>query len=576
MWIRKTLAGLTLTIGVGLLVSTAATNAADGDAKADKKKARLAKLLEAKKKTEVEKPPEPKDGGKAVVIAKTPPAAPAKPMATADLAKLIDTGIDKTLQAAKIQPSSQTSDAEFLRRVSLDITGVIPSVERATAFLDDRSPDKRAKLIDELLAAPEYGKHMADIWATLMYPIDSDNRFVAKAPMREWLAEKFNQNMHWDTMAYELMTATGDYDKNGAVGYAMANRGVDKMTDSVGKLFLGVQIQCAQCHNHPFTHWKQAEYWGLAQFFYKVNVSNPRAAKDGGTISVSEDGRVNRKINALPEAAKSTAPKYLGADQVKLNSAEPYRPALAQWICTPQNPFFAKAFVNRLWSQYFGRGFVNPVDDLSEENVPTHPELLAALSKEFGAGGFDVKQTIRGICNSQAYQRSSKPTGDNRDDKTMFSHQGIKVLTAEQLFDSLTSVIGAPAAGKKDGMKAPAPKGGPQGMRDQFALFFMGSDNAKPTDYEAGIPQALRLMNSPLMASGRLLSAANRIAEVARPTTTPDKAVEKLYLGTLSRRPTADEQKKMKDMITKQTDPRQAYADVMWVLLNSSEFALNR
>ncbi|WP_020468243.1 DUF1549 and DUF1553 domain-containing protein [Zavarzinella formosa] len=578
MWIRKTIATLSLTIAVGMIVSQASSNAADGDTKADKKKAKQLKLLEAKKKAEAEKPPEPANGGKAVVISKTPPAAPAKPMATEALAKMIDMGIDKPLKDAKIQVSSQSSDAEFLRRVCLDITGVVPTVERASAFLDDRSPDKRAKLINELLSAPEFGKHQSDIWTVMMNPIDSENRFVSKAPLREWLTEKFNANMHWDTMAYELMTATGDLDKNGATGYMMANRGVDKMTDSVGKLFLGVQIQCAQCHNHPFTHWKQTEYWGLAQFFYKVNVSNPRAAKDGGTITVNEDGRVNRKVNALPEAAKHVSAKYLGSDEVKLNSSEPYRPALAQWICTPSNPFFAKAFVNRIWSQYFGRGIVNPVDDLSDENVPTHPELLANLSKEFAASGFDIKHLIRGICNSQAYQRSSKPLGDNRDDKTMFSHQGIKVLTAEQLFDSLAAVLGVPGGGKDGGKAkmAPAPKGGPQGPRDQFALFFMGTETAKPTEYEAGIPQALRLMNSPLMANGRLLSAANRIAEVARPATTPDKAIEKLYLGTLSRRPSTDELKKMKDYVAKQTDPKQAYSDVMWVLLNSSEFTLNR
>ncbi len=217
----------------------------------------------------------------------------------------------------------------------------------------------------------------------------------------------------------------------------MSNRGVDKMTDSVGKLFLGVQIQCAQCHNHPFTHWKQTEYWGLAQFFYKVNVSNPRAAKGGGTVTISEQRRVQRRINPLPESAKSVPAKLLGSDSLILDPSEPYRPVLANWICSPSNPFFAKAFVNRLWSKYFGRGFVNPVDDLSDENQPSHPELLAALANEFGKSGFDIKHMIRGICNSRAYQRTSKPMGDNRDDHTLFSHQSIKVLTGEQLFDCL-------------------------------------------------------------------------------------------------------------------------------------------
>jgi hypothetical protein len=363
-------------------------------------------------------------------------------------------------------------------------------------------------------------------------------------------------------------------DKNGATVYAMSNRGVDKMTDSVGKLFLGVQIQCAQCHNHPFTHWKQAEYWGLAQFFYKVNVSNPRAAKDGGTIAVSEDGRINRKINPVPESSKDVAPKLLGGDVLKLDATKPYRPVLANWICQPSNPFFAKAFVNRLWAQFMGRGLVNPVDNLSVENEPTHPELLTLLAKEFSDSGFDIKHMIRGITNSKTYQRSSKPVGDNRDDRTLYSHQSIKVLSGEQLFDSLTAVIG-PIGGKDNPMRKAGPKGGPQGPRDQFAAFFQGSDNPKPTEYEAGIPQALRLMNSPLMASVRLTNVATKATEVARGTP-PEKSIEKLYLTTLSRRPTADETKKMTEFVAKHQDPKSAYGDVLWVLLNSSEFALNR
>ncbi|MSR52531.1 MAG: DUF1549 domain-containing protein [Gemmataceae bacterium] len=563
------LGGITL-----ILVSQMPSEVAGQDAKADKKalKAKLA----AKLKAEAEKKSTPTDPlAKPAPTNITPPAAPSKPMAVDALAKLIDQGIDARLNAASIKPSPEASDAEFLRRVYLDITGIIPTPEKAIAFLDDKSPNKRAKLVDELLQDANFGKHQADVWTNLMYLVDSDNRFVNKSPLREWLTEKFNANMHWDGMAFELVTATGDLDKNGATGYLMSNRGVDKMTDSVGKLFLGVQIQCAQCHNHPFTHWKQTEYWGLAQFFYKVNISNPRAAKDGGTISVSEEGRPAKKGNAIPESAKNVAPKLLGADTLKLDSTKPYRPVLANWLTTPSNPFFAKAFVNRLWSQYFGRGFVNPVDDLSKENESSHPELLASLSKEFGASGFDIKHMIRGICNSKTYQRTSKPAGDNRDDRTLFSHQSIKVLTGEALFDSLTTVLGNPTQKERPMPKAAGAKGGPQGPRDQFAAFFLGTDNAKPTDYEAGIPQALRLMNSPLMASARLTQVAGRAADLSRGAT-PEKAVEKLYVATLSRRPTADETTKMKNFLAKHQDPRAAYGDVLWVLLNSSEFALNR
>ena len=576
MRLRKTIAVLTLGLGAVVLASQVPTDAVGQDAKADKKAAIKAKIAARLKEKEAAKKEEAAPNAKPAPTNIKPPAAPANPIATTALAQLIDRGIDAKLNAAGIKPSPITSDAEFLRRVYLDITGSIPTAEKATAFLDDKSPDKRARLIDELLKDSNYGRRMSDIWMGLMYPMDSDNRFVSKQPLRDWLNEKFNANMHWDAMAYELITVSGDLDKNGAAGYLMSNRGVDKMTDSVGKLFLGVQIQCAQCHNHPFTHWKQTEYWGLAQFFYKTNISNPRAAKDGGTITISEEGRPARKGgNPLPESAKSVPPKLLGADVLKLDSTQPYRPVLASWIATTSNPFFAKAFVNRLWSHYFGRGFVNPVDDLSVENEPTHPELLAALAKEFGNSGFDIKHMIRGICNSQAYQRTSKPLGDNRDDRTLFSHQSIKVLTGEQLFDSLTGVLGTLSPKENPMRKAAMPKGGPQGARDQFAAFFLGTENSKPTDYEAGIPQALRLMNSPLMASQRLTNVAARAGEISSGTA-PEKAIEKLYLTTLSRRPTGDETKKMTEFVAKHQDKRSAYGDVLWVLLNSSEFALNR
>lgn len=566
MNLRRILAASVLALGAVVLVAQVPADVAAQEAKAKAKKAK-------NKAAEEKRPPVPADAKPAPAVI-NPPAAPAHPMATTELARRIDSEITQRLRAANVEPSPSATDAEFLRRAYLDIAGVIPTAEQAAAFLDDRSGDKRSKLIDQLLTNPGYGRRMADIWTTLMYPIDSDNRFVSKAPLHGWLEEKFNANLHWDAMAFDLLTATGDPEKNGATVYAMSNRGVDKMTDSLGKLFLGVQIQCAQCHNHPFTHWKQSEYWGLAQFFYKVNVSNPRAAKDGGTITVSEDGRINRKINPVPESAKEVAPKLLGGDVLKLDYSKPYRPVLANWVCSPQNPFFAKAFVNRLWAQYMGRGIVNPVDDLSVENEPTHPELLTLLAKEFADSGFDIKHLVRGICNSEAYQRSSKPAGDNKDDHTLYSHQSVKVLSGDQLFDSLTAILGS--FGPKDGgMRKAGAKGGPTTPRDQFALFFQGTDNAPPTAYEAGIPQALRLMNSPLMAQARLTNVAVKAGEVTRGSA-PEKAIEKLYLTALSRRPTADETKKMTEFVSKHQDPRTAYGDVLWVLLQTSEFALNR
>jgi hypothetical protein len=342
------------------------------------------------------------------------------------------------------------------------------------------------------------------------------------------------------------------------------------MTDSVGKLFLGVQIQCAQCHNHPFTKWKQTEYWGMAQFFYKVNAQVNRNAKTDVVAKVEEVNRPQRKLNPVPESAKNVAAKFLGAEQPKLDSTKPYRPVLADWICASDNPYFSRSIVNRAWAHYFGRGIVNPVDDLSDENEPTHPELLSALAKEFSGGGFDLKQLTRGICLSDAYQRTSVPTPANKSDSLLYSHMAIKVLTPEQLFDSLVAVVGEFGGGKGPPGKGPAGRLGGGSPRDRFVAFFAGSENPKPTEYEAGIPQALRLMNNPrLSGSPSLLSSLRSAGD------DPAKVIERLYLMTLSRKPTGPETKKMNEYVGKAADARAAYGDILWALLNSSEFALN-
>ena len=188
-----------------------------------------------------------------------------------------------------------------------------------------------------------------------MFPTDSENRALSKEPLVKWLTETFNANKPWNQMAFEILTATGTQGDKGEVTYYLANRGVDKMTDSVGKLFLGVQIQCAQCHNHPFSDWKQTEYWGLAQFFYKVDAQAPRNAKSETIPAVSEEGRPNRRQNPLPVSAKNVAAKFLDGDAPAIDRSKPYRPVLAHWVTSDSNPYFARAMVNRIWAQFFGR-----------------------------------------------------------------------------------------------------------------------------------------------------------------------------------------------------------------------------
>jgi hypothetical protein len=482
---------------------------------------------------------------------------------------LIDRAIHERLLAGKIELSPPAGDAEFLRRVYLDILGVIPPADKAAAFLDSKDPAKRAKLIEELLASPLYGRHLADIWSTLLLPRTSDNRRVQFEPMRQWLEERFNKNQPWDQMVTDLVTASGEQDQNGAVTFFVANQTVDKFTDQVTRLFLGVQLQCAQCHNHPFTGWKQAEYWGMAAFFMKVRPDNAKQAKNKSSLAVSEVSGPRGGKNKLPESAKIVPAKFLGGAEPKLNSSEPYRPVLARWMTAPGNPFFARAMVNRVWGQFFGTSFVNPVDNMHDGNPPSHPELLQSLANQFVANQFDLKFLIRAICNSETYQRSSRPLAGNEEDDKLYSHMPIKVLTPEQLFDSLAAVSGP---GDQNGDRVrpkQAAKGAPVGRRAQFVAFFQGAEEASITEYQAGIPQALRLMNSNEFRQGSAL-----VNQVAKPNVTAASALTQIYLTTLSRRPTPEEMQRLTAYVQKK-DTKAAYGDIVWAILNSSEFTLN-
>jgi hypothetical protein len=512
----------------------------------------------------------------APVLPTTIPAPKTKDAAA--LAKLIDAEVNKKLADAKVTPSAKSLDDEFLRRASLDITGTIPSAEKAKAFLDSNDPDKRAKLLDELLADPNYGRRMADIWTAKLFPRDSANRFVIREPLYKWFEDEFNKNVSWDKLVTGLVTATGDVEENPAVTYFLANRAVDKLTDTTTQHFMGIQLQCAQCHNHPFTSWKQTEYWGMAMFYSKVRADNPKNANKGGDntkIGVQEGNVRTKQKDFFPEAAKTVPAKFLGGAQPTLNPNEPYRPALAKWLTAPENPFFARALVNRTWAHLFGRGIVNPVDDMLDENKPSHPELLDALSRHMAAsGGFDVKYLVKAICLSDTYQRTSRPAAGNKDDAKLFSHMTMKVMSPEQLFDSLAQVTGNTGGrgGLAKGPKiAGGPKGGPVGARAQFVNFFLaGAEATSPVEYEAGIPQALRLMNSPIANN----PAA--IRNVIGSATRPDEAIEKIYLTALSRRPTADEKKMLTEYVAKASSATTAYGDILWASLNSSEFTLVR
>jgi len=506
----------------------------------------------------------------------------------------VNQAIHKKLTTAKIPCSAVADDAEFLRRVNLDLTGRIPTGEQAVRFLDSKETDKRRKLVDELLASPNFGKHFAYVWSNLIYSGDIfvprvDN--VKQAMLTDWLATEFNANHSWDKIVQQLIHAEGTSPQaiftviNGDDGNPEAN----KLTGASSKLFLGVQLQCAECHDHPFAKWKQTEFWGMAAFFGQVkNVGGTRR----GSASVAETATDVKAKNATGIATKgpgtivipNTAGKligsvvkarYLGGDEPTLPSV-PLRPTLAKWMTAPENPFFAKASVNRLWYQMCGRGLVNPVDDMIETNACSHPELLDKLAEEFKASGFDVKHLLRVICNSEPYQRTSKPLPGNKDDRDHYARMNVKALTPDMMYDSLCVAMSANDIEVKTGTPI---KGTPKGnafsanLRASFVKFFNTRDDSTIlTEYTDGIPQILAMLNTEQLNKG-----GGTVDQIVKAKMPEPKAIETLFLATLSRRPTADDMAIMtKHLSTLQSQPAaERYAGILSILINTSEFTLN-
>jgi hypothetical protein len=499
----------------------------------------------------------------------------------AKVAAVVDGHIQAKLASAMLEGSSRSDDAEFLRRIYLHLNGRLPAPERVVEFLEDSDPAKRTKAVDRLLASTSYGEHFANYWATLITAEEPKYR----APLAKWLAEEFNKGTPWSRIVHEMLVHEG----NGPmVGFVLSNMDngqpqPNKLAGATGRLFLGMQIHCAECHNHPFASFKQEDFWGLAAFFGRTRYAKAVGKSAMNAVTEAPTGKekpspgVKPGSIVLPNTAgkgsgKIVAARLLDRDPGALPKEGALRPKLADWVVSPSNPYFAKAFANRLWAHFFGRGLVNPIDDIHDENLPSHPEVLDALAKEFTASGFDIKHLIRCICATEAYQRTSRPTKNNENDETLFSHQAVQVMNADVLYDALLQAYGVTAlkvaagpgsslAGRPVGNASP---------RDKFIRLFNTNDSdSANTDYTHGIPQALSLMNDPVFNSGG--PTVDKLKGVE-----PAKAVEGLFLATLSRRPTADEVELMTNYVARRGSPAQGYAGVLWILINTEEFVLIR
>ena len=502
------------------------------------------------------------------------------------MAATIDQHLNHGLTSAKLKAVPRSDDAEFLRRVYIDLTGRVPTAEQAVVFLDDKNADKREKLIDALLATPQFGEQLGRTWRDWICPpeLPSDGNGGAQ-PHKEaqnlgvWLGQRFAAGDSWDKITREIVAVDGDIkNKPQVIFFGLVGDGgrltPDGSARAVASLFMGVQMQCAQCHDDPYRDWAQKDHWALAAFFSKINggfnkVSEGAAAKNSAQITIPKSAFKNSGTNV--QAA------FLGGKSFNLSKDEPLRPHFVDWLTTKENPYFARSFANRMWFYFFARGIVNPVDDFRALNPPTHPGLMKLLANEFAASGFDVKHLIRCICNSEAYQRTSRVTGDI-DEPTVaaltaaYGRMPLRVMSADVLYDSLKLAYGDPkldlrAIDAKDniaGQSAP--------IADAYLEFLrrFGTNKEDATDFTHGIPQMLTMINHP-----RLLAGSNALATHRKmtPTPPPEQTVEWLYLSTLSRRPTADEQAEAQRYLKK---TETSYIGVLWVLVNRSEYLLVR
>ena len=492
--------------------------------------------------------------------------SPAVEVSVAELAALIDRHVETRLDAEGVRPAGPAGDAEFLRRVSLDLHGVVPTAEQAARFLADARPDKRARLIDSLLADPRYGEHLADVWQGYLVPPLADDRQARADRLRGWLADRFNATT-WDRIAAELLTATGKIDENPAVAYLVEGRlprTVPDLTELTARYFLGVRLSCAQCHDHPFVAWTQRDFWGMAAFF--TQVQTPGKPKLVYQVGVRDDPEVTLDSlkDGAPDGFLSRRPTFLGGGELRAGPGATNRGALVAWLTSPGNPYFARAAVNRTWWRLFGRGIVNPVDDMHAANPPSHPELLDLLARRFAESGFDLKYLTRAIVSSRAYQRTSRPGGHPERQALLFGRMSAKVLTPGQLYDSLAAVLGPPAR---------KPGGGPRSdARAEFAQFFADGGDPAPAAYRRGIPHLLRLMNSDQFAGRNVAALAGRVAAPGR---SADDVAGDLFLAVLSRRPTAGERDLFRDHVGRAGSVGAAARELAWALLMTSEFSLN-
>ena len=486
----------------------------------------------------------------------------------------VDDLVFNQLKELGLPPSEICDDQTFLRRASIAIAGRLPTLEESQAFAEKQSESKRADLIDALIETPEYADNFATKWSSVLRNKreNNDDKRATFAFYR-WIRDSLYDNKPYDEFVREIVTASGDVSVYPPVAWYRQVRDKSALVEDTAQLFLGLRIQCAKCHHHPFEKWSQEDYHSFSAFYARIG-RKPTKFKKQERI-VHQFGKASAKN---PKTGQDLLPTGLDAETLNLVPDEDPRHALADWMTTAENPFFAKALVNRYWKHFFGRGLIDPEDDMRVTNPASNPELLDALANHFTESEFDIKDLVRTICNSTTFQLAADPNAHNQKDKQNFSRFYPKRLEAEILLDAIDRVTGVPTT--FDGMPVGtrAIELPDNGFNSYFLTVFGRPESSSACECErsgdASLAQSLHLLNSKDIL-GKVSSDNGRAKVLSDDERSIAQKIEELYLIAFSRKPTETEIKIAQQHIETRKTPREGFEDVVWALINTKEFLFN-
>ncbi len=502
----------------------------------------------------------------------------------------IDQLVIKQLKRLNLPPSPQSNDAEFIRRIYIDTIGTLPTPEETNAFLADRNSDKRNKLIEQILDRPEFIDYWTYKWSDLLLVNGALIRPQAVKKYHEWIRGHVKKNTPWDQLVRELITAQGSSIENGATNFYAIHQDPESMTENVSQAFLGLSIECAKCHNHPLEKWTNDQYYAMANFFSRVRAKGWGGSKSSGdgirTLFVATEGDLVQPLTGKPQP-----PTPLDGEPIDINAPEDRRIDLANWLTSKENHFFSRSITNRVWANFFGVGLVESVDDMRESNPASNEELLVAASKHLVKNKFNLKSLMKVILQSAAYQRSSQPLPENKDEQRFYSRYYPRRMMAEVLLDSISQVTEVP---------------------DEFTMYY--APNPQKTDFYPKGTKAIQLYDSSVISyflktfgrnermitcecerteeptmvqvlhisngdtiNNKLKAKESRVSKLMKSRKSTAEQIADIYLICLSRKPTAQEETKLTKLIdeTPKAEKRQVIEDLFWGILSSREFLFN-